>query len=187
MNTDDIDPAAPPDEKRCTSQIFGPVQNTTLRACFSPGSQLQLLDARKDPPAIIFDAVYASAVLRHFGTQPFKDMLLTAWKDIFHPHGVMRAAEADQRAIIDAPAIKASKREADAVARTYRREDRRRMDTSHSGPDMFDALMILPNAHLSKDDREAVFRRAREKAEAAEKERLQYIVGPWARDVEGST
>ena len=184
MKTSDVDPAAPPDEKRCTSQIFGPIHNRCVRACINPGSHRQLLDADRDPPAIIFDVVYASAVLRHFGTRTLKDVLSAAWKDTFYPHGIMSVADsADQKEIIDARAAEVLKRN----QRISERNSCREIDTSHSGPDALDMIMFLPYAFLPKDDRDAMFRRAREKAEAAEKERLQDIVGPWARDVDAST
>lgn len=187
MKSNDVDPGAPPDEKMCTSHIFKPIHNRLLCDIMNPGSQIQLLNAHKDPPAIIFDAVYAGAVVRHFGTQAFKDVVSTSWKPVFYPHEVMSAAEVDQKTINNARAAKKRKREDDAVARTLRREDRRMaVHASPGGPDIFDMLMFLPYAFLPKDDVQAMSRRAKEKAEAAERERLQEIVGPWARDVRDS-
>ena len=46
--------------------------------------------------------------------------------------------------------------------------------------------MMLLYAFLPENERQAFFMRAREKAEAAEKERLQETAGQWARDVEAS-
>jgi len=185
MKSNDVDPGAPPDEKLCTSHIFKPIHNRVQRETMNPNSQIQLLDAHKDPPTIIFDAVYAGAVVHHFGTQALNDVVSNGWKPVFYPDGVTSAAEADQRTIRDARAAADRKREDDAVARTHRREDRR-IYASPSGPDIFDMLMFLPYALLPKDDVQAMVRRAKEKAEAAERERLQEIVGPWARDVRDS-
>ena len=46
--------------------------------------------------------------------------------------------------------------------------------------------MMLLYAFLPENERQGFFMRARERAEAAEKERLQKTVGQWARDVEAS-
>ncbi len=74
MNTTDIDPATQPGDQRCTAHIFSPdirgvLGDTTLPS----GSQLQISDGAGCPPAILFDAVYADAVIRNFGTQALKD------------------------------------------------------------------------------------------------------------------
>jgi hypothetical protein len=185
MKSDDVDPSAPPNEKRCTSHLFKRIDNSALCAMINPNSPIELLNAVKDPPAIIFDAVYAGAVLHHFGTQILKDTVCTGWKDHYYPDGITSAADADKKKIKDIRAAKESKKEDDATARTHRRENRR-INASSSGPDVFDTLLFLPYAYLPKDDVQAMFRRAQEKAEVAERERLQDVVGQWARDVTGS-
>jgi hypothetical protein len=47
------------------------------------------------PPSIIFDAVYASAVVRHFGS-PVTDAL-KKWGDVFYPGVPTKAAHTDAK------------------------------------------------------------------------------------------
>lgn len=49
----------------------------------------------KWPPPMFFDAVYASAVLHHFG--PETKGILVRWGDVFYPNGPMTAARADAK------------------------------------------------------------------------------------------
>jgi hypothetical protein len=191
MKTNDIDPTASPDEMRCTSHIFK-AENAFLLTVYKPGFPLKLTDSLENPPAILFDAVYAGAILHHFGTQVLKDVVSTAWKnDYYQGKGVTSSAGAEQRKIDDQRAALAAKTQDEVEERTERcgrSEDRkscRLLDTtpSPSGPDSLDMVMMLPYAFLAENERQAFFMRAREKAEAAEKERLQETVGQWARDV----
>jgi len=46
-------------------------------------------DTRKWPLAIFFNAIYAGAVLYHFGTQRLKNEVAKTWKDTFYPGGIM--------------------------------------------------------------------------------------------------
>jgi hypothetical protein len=49
------------------------------------------------PPATLFDAVYASAVLHNFGTQKLKDAVSKVWKDSFDSGGIMTGVGAQER------------------------------------------------------------------------------------------
>jgi hypothetical protein len=91
MSTTDIDPSAPPTEKRCTTHLFLSSTELTpfLKAALNPGSQLQVFNTSQYPPAILFDATYASAILYHFGTQALKDHITKTWKDIAYTGQVM--------------------------------------------------------------------------------------------------
>ena len=83
MNTTDIDPTAPPAEKRCTSHVF--TTKPPIRALLFPGSTLSLSGTPRDPPAILFDAIYATTILHHFGTQSLRDLITIVWKDATYP------------------------------------------------------------------------------------------------------
>jgi len=196
MRTNDVDPAAPPNEKRCTAHVFVPATSpimTGLIQSLNPGHPLRLSNSHRDPPAIIFDAVYAGAIVHHFGSQIMKDVVSSAWKNKIHKGGVMSSAGAELKKIVDKRAALAVKTqyEVDKRAERFKRSEVRKsrtlLDTTPSGPDSLDMVMMLPYAFLAENERQAFFMRAREKAEAAEKERLQETVGQWARHVEAST
>ena len=46
------------------------------------------------PLAILFDAVYATAVLHDFGTQELQDAVTNVWKKSFDPGGIITGADA---------------------------------------------------------------------------------------------
>jgi hypothetical protein len=99
MNTADIDPTALPNEMRCTAHLFDPDESFWLPLAHS-GSPLRISHTPHWPPGILFDAVYAGAVLHHFSTDALKAVLTSSWKNIFYPDGVM-TAEADKQVIED--------------------------------------------------------------------------------------
>jgi hypothetical protein len=100
MNTADIDPTALPNEMRCTAHLFDPDESFWLPLAHS-GSPLRISHTPHWPPDILFDAVYAGAVLHHFSTDALKAVLTSSWKNIFYPDGVMTTAEADKQVIED--------------------------------------------------------------------------------------
>jgi len=174
MNTSDIDATAPPAEKRCTAHFFR--SGLPEEKLLPPGGEthpfshpLRISDSPKWPPAILFDAVYAGAVLHHFGTQTLKDEVATTWKDTFHSGGVMTATDADYKAITD-------KRAAAAERRTARYEAR-------DGPDTFDMLLTLPYILVPRNELEAMLREKKEKAEATEQRRVQEKVDTWMKQI----
>ncbi len=84
------------------THLFQPNKRTALgRETLPLGSPLRISDTPEWPPPILFDAVYASAVLHHFGTQTLKDEVAATWKDTFDPGGVMAAADANYKVITD--------------------------------------------------------------------------------------
>jgi hypothetical protein len=164
MTTTDIDPTAPSEERRYTAHIFKPgVPHYLGDPRVSSGSPLRVPDTTdRWPPDILFDIVYAGAILHHFSTRALKDELSESWKDTFYPPWVMTASHADRKAIID-------KR---AAAHEARRS-----------PDVFDMLMILPYVKVPRSQLEAVHSEARKKKEEMEHERVKEKVDAWAKQV----
>jgi len=181
MNTSDIDVIAPPAEKRCTAHLFRPNKRSCLGdKTLALNSPLRISDnPMLWPPAILFDAVYAGAVLYHFGTQTLKDDVLGTWKNIFYPGGVMTVAHADYKAILDKRAAPAAKAQEDSRDRKARREAR----SGPSGPDTFDMLMTLPYIMVPPNELQAMLREAEEKAEAMERRRVHEKVDTWMKQI----
>ena len=119
MDTSDIDPTAPPAETRYTAHLFQPDERTALENMALPlGSPLHISeDPTLWPPAILFDAVYATAVLVHFGAQAMKDEVTKTWKNSFYPGGIITAAHADYKVNTDERVVSAE--------RAQRAQDRR--------------------------------------------------------------
>jgi len=181
MTTADIDPTAPPTEKRCTAQIFQPASqfNFALLLTINPDSPLQLLGTSEDPPAIIFDGIYAGAILYHFGTQELKDAVSQTWRDIFYPNGAKDTAHADQKEISNKQVT------VQAVEQTQIQQHTTSHDTYHS-PDTFDMLMVLPYVMVPQNELHATLRGAREEVEAVDQRHVQEKVNQWIRKVEAA-
>jgi hypothetical protein len=178
MNTTDIDPTAPPAEKRCTSHVF--TTKPPSRALLYPGSTLLLSGTFQDPPAILFDAIYATTILHHFGTQSLRDLITVVWKDTTYPDGVSTSTQADHKKIIAERSTAVEHKLKQGKERDGRHE--RRRDGDHEGcnqPDLYDMLMILPYCLIPPNELQAMSREAKEKAEAAEQRRVQEKIDAW--------
>jgi len=176
MTTADVDPTAPPTERRCTAHVFDLGNPFVLGdPRLSSGSPIRISDTPEWPPAILFDAVYAGAVLHHFGTQKLEDAVAATWNDTFYPGGVMTAREADFKVIEDQRTATEERRETQAKDRRARHEARR--------PDTFDMLMTLPYIMVPRNELQAALREAKEKAEATEQRRVQEKVDTWMKQI----
>ena len=169
MDTSDVDPTASPREKRCTAHLFEPSKPYRLGGVgVLSGTPLRISDTPAWPPTILFDAVYASAVLHHFGTQTLKDVVATTWMDTFYPDGVMDQAHAQT--------LTEERTQKHAQARQARYEAR-------AVPDTFDMLLALPYILVPRNELQATLREAKEKAAAAEQRRVQEKVDTWNRQI----
>ncbi|KAJ2917894.1 hypothetical protein MD484_g2508, partial [Candolleomyces efflorescens] len=165
LDTSDVDPVAPPAELRYTAHLFTPA---TPHYMGWPGStSLRVSNEGEWPPAILFDAVYAGAVLHHFGAQELNEEISTTWNDAFYPAGVPTPDE--------------------KAATSQRARDRAEEHAARSGarraPDTFDTLMAMPYILVPPSEVEAAMREARENAEAIEQKRVQEKVTSWMENI----
>ena len=176
MNTSDIDPTAPPAKRRCTAHRFRLSDPVSLGGLGAPpsGSPLRLSDTPECPPPILFDAVYAGAVLHHFGTQTLKDEVVATWKETFYPGGVMTTAHADH---------KTDERAATAERIQKQTQDRKARYEARGRPDTFDMLMTLPYIMVPRNKLQATLREATAKAEATEQRRVHEKVDTWMKQI----
>ncbi|KDR76447.1 hypothetical protein GALMADRAFT_446224 [Galerina marginata CBS 339.88] len=163
MDTSDLDPRAPPGEERCTAHLFDPNYPECL-VMRPSGSPIRISNSPNWPPAILFDGVYAGAVLHHFGTQALKTVLTETWMDTFYPNGVLDQAQAE---------LKKQKQVQECQAHYERR----------AVPDTFDMLMMLPYVLTEPNKLRATLREAKEKAAAEEQKHIQEKVDTWQRQV----
>ncbi|KAF8062471.1 hypothetical protein FPV67DRAFT_1421605 [Lyophyllum atratum] len=176
MDTSDVDPTAPAGEKRCTAHLFEPGDRSFFGGLGAPpfSSPLRISDTPDWPPAILFDAVYASTVFHHFGTQTLKDVVIATWIDTFYSGGVMDQAHAEHNSITDAQAL--------AKQRTQKQgQERQARHNARAGPDTFDMLLALPYILVPRNELQAMFRETQEKAAAEEQRRVQEKVDTWNR------
>jgi hypothetical protein len=90
----------------------------------NPDARLRLSNTHLDPPAIVFDAVYAGAIVHNFGTQEMKDVLASTWGDIIYLGGIRNTAGAEQEARIGELAAAGERTAEQAQQRTTRAEIR---------------------------------------------------------------
>ena len=167
MDTTDIDPIAPPEEERCTAHTLQlhPDPYVLGQSTLNSGTPLSMSHTPDWPPAILFEAVYASAVLHNFSTQELKDAVSKVWKDSFDSGGIMTGVH---KVITDASEW--------PLNQTRGRQERYE---AHNGPDTFDMLLALPYVLVSP----VTFRAAKENAEAKEQRHVWDKVDAWCRQV----
>jgi hypothetical protein len=155
MDTSDIVPTAPPQEKRCTAHVFQLSVCPVVAPFLCHGFPLWISNASEDqyPPAILFDGIYAGVVLHHFGTQTLKDGIATTWKDTF---------SIDEQVV----ATESQRQEYEACH-------------NHDELDTFDMLITLPYIMVPPDELQAVLRETREEKEAAEQRCVKEKVDQW--------
>ncbi|KAH9173584.1 hypothetical protein EDB89DRAFT_1958641 [Lactarius sanguifluus] len=177
MDTTDVDPTAPPAQKQCISHLSDPAPPGTITS----GSTFQISDIHRFPPAIIFDAVYAGAVLHHFGTQTLKDVVTANWEDTYS--GAMTVAPTDPRAASDEhdAAVESlrSRMQAQALDEAH--------DETHCEPDILDMLAFVPYCMVPPDELRAAMRELRERAEAEERRRVEEKVEEWVGQLDHAT
>jgi hypothetical protein len=183
MDTSDINPTAPPEEERYTTHLFDPAERPSLGKETLPlGSPLRICDDHTQwPPAILFDAVYASAVLHHFMPQTLKDDVTKTWNNIFYRGGAITRAEADLRKIKGQGATTAARQRQQGEERRTRTAARSAQHEAHDGPDTFDMLMVLPFIRVPPNEVQAMLSEAEEEAEAAEQRRVHEKVDSWMK------
>lgn len=175
MNTTDIDPTASPTAKRFTSHVF----DSNIPPAFFKGS-FQISDTSESPPAILFDAVYASAVLHHFGAPTLENDISAAWKDALCPSGVLTATHADSQKITDNRAMNVKTKQDQDQERDKRHEVRRE---ARQRFDAFDVILALPYILTSREEVQAVLTEAKDNAEAAEQSCGREKVDAWMKQV----
>lgn len=158
MTTADVDPTAQPAEGRCTAHLFQQAGTPAALGCLGSsalpsGSPLRISDGPEWPPPVLFDAVYADAVLCHFGTQTLEDEVTATWKDTFYPGGIKTAS----------------------ATHTRRLREARRESPEYD-------LLALPYILVPPDELKTVFREQDARKEEMEKRRVwQEKVDDWMK------
>ncbi|KAJ2918912.1 hypothetical protein MD484_g1500, partial [Candolleomyces efflorescens] len=174
MSTTDIDSTAPPTEKRCTAHVFELGAQGLLGLTIPSGSPLRISETEATtspecqwPPDVLFDLVYANAVLYHFGTPELTQELNSeGWKDILCPDGILTGADHNY--------------DSDLGSRTCTSTDGRATGTR---PDRLDMIMALPYILVPPDELRAVLREKEERAEEVERRRVRERVGDWMEGI----
>lgn len=173
MDTTDVDPDADRTEVRFTSHQF-----KSLKPVAGPsGSALRVpSDLSCWPPTALFEAVYASAVVHHFGFTAVTD-IPEKWVDVFYPGGLVQAAYADRKSRHD----QADKGNSDGQQATQQRryERRYRKRNKHNAVDSHDAFMRYRFKAMGPEKTRTYLKECEEMLAARERKGLEEKVNLW--------
>jgi hypothetical protein len=178
MDTTDVDPNADGAQERFTSQVFVP---SSVLPGFSSATVRLSSDTSIWPPTALFDAVYAGAVVYHFG---IKDPdFLKKWEGAFDPGGPVTAAQADDRRRSDQADAdkKVNDKKKDDRQKRWERRDRNR-DT-HDAIHPIDVAMMYRFMAMEPEQVRAYLKECEEVAAAREREELEEKVTSWRKSL----
>ena len=171
MDTTDIDSNADKAQERFTSHFF---DRSLERVLPSSGSAVRVPSDMSDwPPAELFDAVYASTVLRHFGFQVTH--FSEKWGNVFYPSGPMKAN--DRRRHDQADADKENSRQAVDRQQRYERRDGRRRNRDAIDP--YDLVLMYRCQAMEPEKVRAYLKGSEEIVAARERNGLEEKVNSW--------
>jgi hypothetical protein len=179
MDTTDVDPNADRAQERYTSHAFDP---RIMPFAGPSGSAVRVpSDMSIWPPAVLFDAVYAGAVVRHFGVAVAD--ILKKWGDVFYPGGPTKAALAEdqrRRDGADADKKKYSQQKVDRRQRQEMRDERR---GTHDAIDPLDLVMMYRFKAMEPEKVRAYLKGCEEVAVAREHKGLEEKVNSWRKSL----
>ncbi|TFY69235.1 hypothetical protein EVG20_g3230 [Dentipellis fragilis] len=177
MDTSDVDvqPGTYCHGRRYTAHFFDlpsvEVSNLPGRAIRTPEKMSEW------PPTVLFDAVYASAVLHHFGVIPPKT--LDPWNDIFYPGERTATEQVDEQRRREEEAKEDEQTEQSRLERNERYMQR---STGGSAMDGIDLLM-LPYMLIPRDQMAKYAEERQEALAEEEREVLEAKVSSWRDNV----
>ena len=176
MVTTDVNPNATATEERFTNHLFDlsmqPHIGVSGQAIHVPSS-----DDKKSnwPPTSLFEAIYASAIMCHFGAVPVD--LFKSWEKVFYePDRTSNKCQHDQ-----ADAKKENcKRQKTEQQQCYNEQQRHR---DGGGFDAFDVLMMIPFMVMPAEKARDYFDGCEKMAAEKEQEGLEVKVNSWREGV----
>ena len=174
MDTTDVDSNADRAQERFTSHLFD--------LAFEPGtgpsgSAVRVpSDMSVWPPAALFDAVYASAVVYHFGCTLTE--ILEKWGDVFYPDQTDAGHIDDKRRRDQADADEENPSGQKAARR--RRHERRGI---HDAVDPHDVVMMYRFLAMEPEKVRAYVEGCEEMAAAGERKGLEEKVNSWRQSL----
>ena len=185
MDTSDVASNAPAGATRYSAHVFD-IDTRTLGvnhsddALLYSGAPLRASEANW-PPDILFDAIYASAVVCHFVTEELREAL-RLWSPAFYPGGQKTSAQLDLDAIHAQRDTSIKRAREQASERNVRYEDRNARYGDRVIANI-DALMIMPYLMFPPEQALAMLKKSKEKAEAAERQQLNKNINSWLKGI----
>jgi len=134
------------------------------------------------PPTALFDAVYAGAVVYHFGIK--EPDFLKNWEGAFYPGGrPMKAAQADDRQRSDQVDADKKAKDDKKDARQKRKEARDRNRDTHDAIHPIDVAMMYRFMAMEPENVRAYLKECEEVAAARERKGLDEKVTSWRKSL----
>jgi hypothetical protein len=172
MDTTDVDLNTDRAQERLTTHLF----DQSLGQFLGPlGSAVRMpSDMSSWPPTVLFEAIYASTVLNHFGFAPTH--IKEKWGDVFYPGGPTKAAHTDDERRHDRGDANKELSERQKASRQRRYE---RCNGRYSRMHPLDMLMMYRFSAMEPEDVRAYLKECEEIAVARERNRLEEKVNSW--------
>jgi hypothetical protein len=171
MDTTDIDSNADRAQERFTSHVF----DQSLERALPPLSAVRVpSDMSIWPPTALFDAVYASAVLHHFGFAVAD--ISEKWGDAYYPDGPTKADGRRRHDLANVDEENPSRPIAAQQERYKRCEGRRR---KRDAIDPYHLVMMYRCQAMEPETVRAYLRGSEEIVVAREREGLEEKVNSW--------
>jgi hypothetical protein len=171
MDMTDVDSNADRAKERFTSHLL----DRSLERGLPPLSAVRVpSDMSIWPPAALFDAVYASAVLHHFGFAVTD--ISEKWGDVFYPGGPTKVYDRRRRDQADADKENSSRQIAARQQRYERRDGRR---GNRDAIDPCDLVMMYRCQAMEPEKVRAYLKGSEEIVAARERKGLEEKVNSW--------
>jgi len=175
MDTTDVDSNADGAQERFTNHLF----NRDLEPIARPsGSAVRVpSDMSVWPPAALFDAVYAGAVVHHFGCTLTE--ILEKWGEMFYPGEPTKAAYRDEKRQLEQ--AEADKENSSGQTKARRRRFERRSTRDTINP--HDAVMMYRFSAMEPEKAKAYLNGCEDMAAAGERKGLEEKVSSWRQSL----
>jgi|SRR5712671_433107 len=180
MDTTDIDSNAVRAQERFTSHVFDRSLERQAGPC---GSAVRVpSDMSTWPTPALFDAVYASAVVRHFGFA--STVILKKWEDIFYPGGPTKAVHVGDKQRHDQADADNENSSKTAQQKCYDRRNTGRRRGIHGAIDPYDVVMMYRFHAMEPDRVRSYLQGCEEMVAARERKGLEERVNSWRESLD---
>ncbi|KAF4563930.1 hypothetical protein EYR36_003175 [Pleurotus pulmonarius] len=162
---------------QCVAHAFIDDQYSLGDSRVRSGTSVRICDDLTQwPPQILFDLVYASAVLVHFGTPQLREQFsLNGFKDQLYPQRV---------APIRPEYLASIEKRAQDELQTKMNRDERVTKRENRDLDAYDMITFLPYINLGAEKMLTMFKEAEDRADAAERAASTEKVEQWRAHIE---
>lgn len=180
MGTDDVVVGVSPNEIRYSAHVFSDQDDGWILGApeIPYGHPLRISDHSSWPPNILFDTVYASALVNHFGSDELANETHLKWTDVVYPGGIKH------RGLAELANLTQQRVEAEITRTTQRDQRVERRKQREEQLDGLDILLCVPFMAVPPDQLEQTVKALEERAEVKVQEHSRSKVMEWMEYVD---